>query len=563
MTRAMLGRMTGGVSPAALAQAYADWWAHLATAPGKQLQLLHKAHRKSVRYAAWLPHAPGGHECPRCIEPLSQDRRFEADAWQVFPFNAIHQAFLLTQQWWHNASTEVRGVRQHHEDIVEFATRQLLDVVQPGNFPATNPEVIEKTVRDGGTNFVHGHLNLLEDVNRYLAGEPPVGAETYEIGRDLAVTPGKVVFRNALMELIQYTPQTDSVATEPVLIVPAWIMKYYVLDLSPHNSLIRWLVAQGFTVFCISWKNPTKDDWNIGFDDYRTLGLLEALKAMQTIVPERQIHAVGYCIGGTLLATAAAHMGRDGEEPFASLTLFAAQTDFTNPGELGLFVDESQVSFLEDMMWDQGYLDPKQMKGAFQLLRSNDLVWSHFVRAYFMGERERMIDLMAWNADGTRLPYRMHSEYLRTFYLQNAFAEGRYTIEGGAVTMTNIDPPIFAVASEKDHIAPWRSVYKLHLLADTPVTFVLSSGGHNGAIVSEPGHPRRSYSIATRPAHASYLEPDGWREQAERHDGSWWPAWRDWLLARSSGWSKPPAMGAPAEGYPPIADAPGTYVHEP
>ena len=555
---AALGRATLGVSPGALAQAWADWFVHLAMAPGKQGELVQKAARKQARLLRYAVRRTVEPETAPCIDPLPQDRRFDDPEWQDPPFNVLYQAFLLTQQWWHNATTGVRGVSKHHEDVVAFVARQLLDIASPSNFALTNPVVLRAAAEQSGANFQRGWLNLIEDWERAVAGRMPVGTEDFVPGRSVAATPGKVVLRNRLVELIQYEPTTETVHPEPILIVPAWIMKYYILDLSPHNSLVKFLVDRGHTVFILSWKNVGPDDRDLGLDDYRRLGVMPALQAIGDIVPNRQVHAVGYCLGGTLLATAAAAMARDGGDRLASITLLAAQTDFTEPGELELFIDESQVSFLEDIMWEQGYLDTKQMAGAFQLLRSNDLIWSRMVRTYLMGEREPMSDLMAWNADATRMPYRMHTEYLRDLFLHNDLAEGRFQVEGRPVAISDIRAPIFAVGTERDHVAPWRSVYKIALLADTDVTFLLTSGGHNAGIVSEPGHPRRRYRVGHKADDQPYVDPDTWAATAPVRDGSWWPEWQDWLVQRSGEPTTTPTMGG--RSYAPLCDAPGTYV---
>jgi polyhydroxyalkanoate synthase subunit PhaC len=560
---ALAGRVTLGLSPSSMISAYMDWAAHLATAPGKQAQLVQKAIKKTHRlanYAARCAMKGGGTEL--CIEPLPQDKRFVDDEWKTWPFNFIHQAFLLHQQWWHNATTGIRGVNKHHEQVVAFAARQLLDIASPSNFLLTNPEVLRRTSEQGGLNLVRGFQNFVDDWERAWSGGQPAGTEAYQIGVDVAVTPGKVVFRNRLIELIQYAPTTAKVRPEPVLIVPAWIMKYYILDLSPENSLVRYLTDQGFTVFAISWKNPGPEERDLGFDEYRSMGIMAALDAVNAIVPSAKAHGVGYCLGGTLLAIAAAAMARDGDDRLCSLSFLAAQTDFTDPGELSLFIDESQVAFLEDAMWEQGFLDTKQMAGAFQLLRPNDLIWSRMIREYLLGERAKMTDLMAWNADATRMPYRMHSEYLRRLFLDNEFAEGRTVVGERKVALSDIRAPIFAVGTEWDHVAPWRSVYKLHLLADTEITFLLTNGGHNAGIVSEPGRPNRRYRVATKTETERYRDPDRWFAETPTTEGSWWPHFVEWLGRHSGEPVAPPALGAATRGFRALYDAPGAYVLE-
>ncbi len=555
--------LTAGISPAAVTQAYTDWMQHLLFSPDKQMLLVKKAMRKWTRYADYCLRASTEPSCAACIDPLPQDNRFADDAWRKQPFAAIYQGFLLTQQWWHNATTGVDGVSRHHEDVVAFVTRQLLDMVSPMNFPLSNPEILNATIRQGGKNFLQGAANFREDWRRAVSGAPPVGAEAFQVGRDVAITPGKVVFRNRLMELIQYTPATETVHAAPILIVPAWIMKYYILDLSPDNSLVKYLVEKGHTVFIISWKNPTGQDRDLGLEDYRRLGVMAALDAISAIVPGQQIHATGYCIGGTLLAIAAAAMARDGDARLKSMTLFAAQTDFTEAGELMLFIDDAQVSFLEDMMAEQGYLDTRQMAGAFQLLRSNDLIWSAMVKTYLMGERRPMIDLMAWNADATRLPFHMHSGYLRHLFLDNDLVEGRYQCDGRPVSLRDISVPIFAVSAIGDQVAPWRSVYKIQMLTNSDVTFVLSNGGHNAGIVNPPGHPRQHYQISTLKEGETYVNPDSWQQSTPRQEGSWWLCWQDWLARHSlDALVSPPQMGAAHKGYAPLGDAPGMYVLE-
>jgi polyhydroxyalkanoate synthase subunit PhaC len=545
----------GGFATSAYRAAFDDWLMHLATNSDKQAALA----KESVQLLRQL-FSLGTQVGLSGAMPALQDRRFAQPGWKHWPFNVLSQSFLLTQQWWHGATRGVPGVSPHHQDMVSFSARQLLDIFSPANFLLTNPELLQRTAKTGGANLVHGLQNLVADAQRMKAKALPVGVDAFELGKQVAATPGQVIFRNHLIELIQYQPTCEKVRPEPILIVPAWIMKYYILDLSPGDSLIKYLVDQGYTVFAMSWRNPESEDRNLGMDDYLRLGVMDALDVVGAVVPEQKIHAVGYCLGGTLLTIAAAGMGLDGDGRLASVSLFAAQTDFTEPGELSLFIDEAQVTQLEASMREKGYLDNQQMASAFQLMSSTDLVWSRMLNDYLMGERLPVSDLMAWNADGTRLPLRMHSEYLRRLFLHNDLARGRYEVKQKPVTLNDITCPIFCVGTVRDHVAPWRSVYKLHALTESPLTFLLTSGGHNVGIVNPPGVPGRSYQVLTQGTPDNYLAPDAWLESAPAHEGSWWPCWELWLGERSGKPVAPPAMGAHAQGVTPLCAAPGTYV---
>ncbi len=558
---ALQARWTASLSVESLYLAFADWLLHLMRSPGKRMDLLQLGLEQAQQLHAYLvscAHSGPG-EVSLCALPPANDRRFIDAEWRQWPFNWLHQSFLLQQQWWHEAVTDVRGVSHHHQDVMDFVMRQWLDVWSPGNFLATNPVVLKRTAQEGGRNLVRGTLNWLDDVMRQASGVPDAGGP-FMVGRDVAVTPGRVVLRNKLIELIQYAPTTENVRPEPILIVPAWIMKYYILDLSPHNSLIRYLVSQGYTVFCISWKNPDRSDGQLSMDDYLNLGIHAALEVIGNIAPGQRVHATGYCLGGTLLSIAAAAMARDGDQRLASLTLLAAQTDFAEPGELSLFIDESEIALLEDQMGQAGYLTARQMAGAFQMLRSYDLLWSRMTNDYLLGQRRDGNDLMAWNADSTRMPATMHSQYLRHLYLDNDLSEGRYPVDGKPVELKDIVVPMFCVATETDHVAPWHSVYKVHHLFTDEVTFVLTNGGHNAGIVSEPGHPGRSYRTLVRPREAPTLAAETWLSRAQHNEGSWWPAWTQWLDAHSGSPQSPPRMGLPGRREKSLPPAPGHYV---
>ena len=559
---AIEGRYTSGLSPASMTLAYMDWLIHTSHSPGKINEMLENYLRKYSAFSLWAARASFDSDAPPFIRSLPGDRRFNDPAWKRFPYNVMAQGFLLQEQWWHYATTGIPGVAKHHENVVSFAARQCLDLFSPTNYPLTNPHVVEKAINTGGQSLTQGMQNLLEDMQHNLLQDTDPDNQAFAPGKNLACTPGKVVFRNRLIELIQYSPSTDKVAAEPVLITPAWIMKYYILDLSEHNSMVRHLVDKGHTVFMISWHNPDARDRDMGMSDYLNRGVMDALKTINAIIPDHKVHLVGYCLGGTLAAIAAAAMARDNDNRLQSLTLFTAQTDFTEAGELMLFIDESQLSYMEDMMWDKGYLDTQQMAGAFTLLRSYDLIWSRIVSEYLLGETPRQNDLMSWNADSTRMPYRMHSEYLRRLFLNNDLASGRFNVDERPISLRDIRIPVFCVATQTDHVAPWRSVYKVHDLMNTDVTFILTSGGHNAGIVSEPGHPRRHYQHGVQTAEDKHIPADDWLQRHESHDGSWWEPWTDWLNTHSTGQTTPPSMGNANAGYPAIAPAPGTYVFE-
>ena len=536
-------RFTGGRSPSTIGLALMDWGVHAANMPFQMAELLRSSVTQWQRLAtAAIGGAPA-------IVPQPDDRRFADPAWQKRPFDVLTQAVLLGEEWWGKLVQLPGGVEPGNRRLVAFTVQQILDLASPSNVAWLNPQVIDATRASGGANLKAG-------MRRAMENQGNAAPSAFKVGTDVAATPGRVVFRNSLIELIQYAPTTATVGAEPVLIVPAWIMKYYILDLSPGNSLIRWLVSQGRTVFAISWRNPDASLRDTSLDDYRLLGVMAAIDAIQPICGDAKIHATGYCLGGTLLAIAAAAMARDGDARLASLSLFAAQTDFSEAGELKLFITDDQLDFLGDVMRAQGFLSSGQMSGAFQMLRPNDLVWSPAIKDYLLGENEVPSDLMAWNADGTRLPARMHIEYLTRLFLHNDLAEGRFEVTGRPLALDDMRLPMFVVGTERDLIAPWKSVFKLHLLNDQALTFVLTSGGHNAGIVSEPGHPHRHYRLRTREAGARTPGAAEWEQDTPARDGSWWPEWETWLSQHSGASAPPPLMGTS------LGDAPGSYVLE-
>jgi polyhydroxyalkanoate synthase len=558
--RAAAARMSGGVSTHAFIEAWTDWAHHMARSPGRQLELFEHAQKSALRLMTYS--TDSRQDAPQPFHPKDYDHRFQSPAWQNAPFQMSKQGFLAVQDWWDLATDQLRGLQPEDANRTRFMARQTLDMISPSNFPLLNPEIINETVKSGGKNLRDGAAHFAHDFLKTVSKTHDAPPEGYQIGKDLACTPGRVVFRNDLFELIQYTPQTGKVQAEPILVVPAWIMKYYILDLSPQNSMVNYLIGQGFTVFMISWCNPTAEQADLSLEDYRMRGVMAALDVVNATVPDKQVHAVGYCLGGTILAITAATMARDRDERLATITLMAAQVDFAEAGELLLFLDESQVAFLEDMMWDQGYLDRPQMARAFTTIRSEDLIYSRAVRRYFLGKDDLPSDMSVWVADTTRMPARMHSQYLRGLFLENRLTAGRFAVEGQVIALKDIAAPMFVIATETDHIAPWRSVYKTRLFTDCDLTFVLSSGGHNSGIVNEPEKQLGHHRLSHRPEGALYIGSDDWLAQQTPRPGSWWPEWKDWLRDKSSAVIPASSLKSPRQDDAPILAAPGTYIHQ-
>lgn len=549
--QAALARSTGGLSPVALALATMDWALHLSTQPAQAARL---------GWSAWL-RLQAATEAALRSEPPQGDARFATPAWRQGPWPWLAQAQQAAEAWWGDA-VDLRGMQPHHRDMLRFFAARWLDTVAPGNLPLTHPEVIERSRTRAGTNLLEGVAHA-HDAWRRLHGLAPLQgpAVQWRPGIEVAATPGKVVYQNHLIELIQYLPSTARVRREPLFIVPSWIMKYYILDLAPARSMVRWLVDQGHTVFMVSWRNPDASDAAVTMDDYLQQGLFDGLSAIGRLLPGVGVHACGYCLGGTLLSVAAAELAarpQSGTPALASVTLLAAETDFTEPGELGVLIDEAQVLALEAQMAQKGYLSGRQMAGSFTFLHARELYWAPRVRTYGLGEAESPNDLMAWNADVTRMPAAMHGEYLRRCYLHNDIAEGRFPVKGHAVALDDIRTPLFVVGTEKDHVSPWRSVYKIHRLSRAELTFVLTNGGHNAGIVSEPGHAGRHHAVSMRQPGDRVLDPVAWQAAAQRREGSWWVTWHDWLVAHGS----PSTVKARTPSAAAVlCDAPGRYVH--
>jgi polyhydroxyalkanoate synthase len=492
------------------------------------------------------------------IEEGRADKRFKHEDWranEVFDF--IRQSYLLSARYFTNVVQTAEGLDPRTAQKVDFYTRQFVDAMSPSNFLVTNPEVLRRTAETGGENLLKGLSNLLADLERGR-GQLRIRMtddSKFKVGENIAVTPGKVIHRNALMELIQYAPATETVLKRPLLILPPWINKFYILDLRPKNSFIRWAVEQGHTVFVCSWVNPDEALAEKGFEDYMLLGPYAALDAIEQATGEKNVNAIGYCLGGTLLACTLAHMAQRRDTRIRSATYFVTMTDFAEAGELGVFIDEEQLQALEDKMQKRGFLEGREMATTFNLLRANDLIWSFVVNNYLMGQEPFPFDLLYWNDDSTRMPARMHSFYLRRMYQQNDLIKpGAIELDGVALDLRKIKVPSYLISTREDHIAPWKSTYRATQVYGGKVRFVLAASGHIAGVVNPPDSGKYSHWVnPDLPA-----DPDAWFAGATELAGSWWPDWQRWVTAIDR--ATVPAR-VPGDGeLTPICDAPGAYV---
>jgi polyhydroxyalkanoate synthase len=491
------------------------------------------------------------------IKPSPEDRRFKDALWdESYVFDFIKQSYLLTARWMQSTVKNVEGLDDKTAKKVDFYTRQFVDAMAPSNFAVTNPEVIRSTLESGGENLVKGLSNLLSDLERGK-GQLAIkmtDMEAFKVGENIAVTPGKVVFQNALMQLIQYQPTTDKVLKRPLLIMPPWINKYYILDLRDKNSFIKWAVIQGHTVFVVSWVNPGEELADKSFEDYMTLGPFAALDAIKQATGEREVNVIGYCLGGTLLAATLAYMAVKRDDRFASATFFTTMVDFKEAGELSVFIDEEQLAALEERMNEKGYLDARAMGTTFNMLRANDLIWSFVVNNYLLGKDPFPFDLLYWNADSTRMPAAMHSFYLRQMYQENKLSKGEIELLGTEIDLTKIELPVFILSTREDHIAPWKSTYAATQLYQGPVRFTLAASGHIAGVVNPPAAKKYSHWVNDK----NPPTPEEWLKTAQERPGSWWPEWHDWVKQYGDG--EVPAR-KPGDGkLKPIEDAPGSYV---
>jgi len=545
------------LDPLNIGSAFMEMTARLMADPGKLVQAQMSLWHDYMRlWQATTNRMMGIEDSEPVIKPERGDRRFRDPAWEENEvFDYIKQSYLLTANWLRATVNEVEGLDEHTAKKVDFYTRQFADAMAPSNFVMTNPEVLRTTLESGGENLVKGLENLIEDMER--GGISQTDRDAFEVGKNLAVTPGKVVYQNDLMQLIQYTPSTEQVYKTPLLIVPPWINKYYILDLRPKNSFVKWCVDQGFTVFMISWVNPDERLAKKTFENYMTEGPLTALDVVEEITGESQTNMIGYCLGGTLLACTLSYLAAtDQAQRVKAPTFFTTMVDFSEAGELEVFIDEEQITALEEKMREKGYLEGSSMATTFNMLRANDLIWSFVINNYLLGKEPFPFDLLYWNSDSTRMPAQMHSFYLRRMYQENKLIEpGGLTLRDVPIDLGRIKQPAFALATKEDHIAPWKSGYALTRVTGGPVKFSLAASGHIAGVVNPPAAKKYHYWLNAR----NPKDPERWLANAVQHDGSWWPEWHKWI-EQKSGTAKTEPREPGGGVYTPIEDAPGSYV---
>jgi polyhydroxyalkanoate synthase len=491
------------------------------------------------------------------VKPAADDRRFKDSLWdENYVFDFIKQSYLLSARWMQSTVRDVEGLDDKTAKKVDFYTRQFVDAMAPSNFAMTNPEVLKRTIESGGENLLKGLSNLLDDLDRGKGklAIKMTDMEAFKVGDNIAVTPGKVVFQNDLMQLLQYEPTTNSVAKRPLLIIPPWINKFYILDLREKNSFIKWAVGQGHTVFVISWVNPAEELASKTFDDYMVEGPLAALDAIEKATGERETNVIGYCLGGTLLASTLSWMAARKDDRVKSATFFTTMVYFEVAGELSVFIDEEQLASLEEKMSEKGYLEGRDMAMTFNMLRANDLIWSFVVNNYLLGKDPFPFDLLYWNSDSTRMPAAMHSFYLRQMYQENRLVNGSIKLLGTKIDLSKIKIPVYILSTREDHIAPWRSTYAATQIYKGPTEFVLSASGHIAGVVNPPAAQKYSYWTNKKLPPS----PEEWLQSAEQHTGSWWPHWDAWVKKFADG--EVPAR-QPGDGkLKAIEPAPGSYV---
>ena len=546
--------------PLKLTQTFMDFTARMLADPNRLLQAQMELWGQYMKLWQVTTQRMMGQTVEPLAEPAKGDKRFTDPAWKdEVVFDYLKQSYLLTARWLQGTVKEVDGIDEKTAQKVEFYTRQFVDAMSPSNFAMTNPQVVKATVESKGENLLRGLQNLLTDLERGKGtlAIRQTDMNAFKVGGNVATSPGKVVFQNELMQLIQYAPATEQVHQVPLLIVPPWINKFYILDLKPQNSFIKWATEHGYTVFVISWVNPDEKLTKLVFEDYMKLGPLAALDAIEKATGERKASAIGYCIGGTLMATTLAYMAARGDDRIVACTFFTAQVDFTEPGELGVFIDEDQLAGVEQVMSKKGYLEGTEMATTFNMLRANDLIWSFVVNNYLMGKDPFPFDLLFWNADATRMPAAMHIYYLRNMYQKNLLAKpGALVIDNVPIDLGKITTPVYLQAGKEDHIAPAKSVYKATQLFSGPVRFMLAGSGHIAGVVNPPSAKKYQHWLNETPKNPPTLEE--WRAGATEYPGSWWNDWDKWLSAKSG--PDVPARVPGQGGLPAIEDAPGSYV---